>query len=105
MMMMMVKKRRMYSWEILPRNNFESLLPCLKQIRQFATVSGADKTFGLWDKDGKFYIENKKAKIKENNIIVGNKEYAGTSGLWELIVVRSPDDKIFTNGIMIIMLK
>ena len=66
-------------------------------MRKFATVSGADKTFGLWDKDGKFYIGNKKAKIKENNIIVGNKEYAGTPELWEFIVARSADDKIFTN--------
>ena len=57
------------------------------------------------DKDGKFYIGNKEAKIKENNIIVGNKEYTGTPELWELIVARSPDDKIFTNVIMIIMLK
>ena len=54
--------------------------------------------FGLRDKDGKFYIGNKEAKIKKNNIIVGNKEYAGTPGLWELIVAITPDDKIFTNG-------
>ena len=74
-------------------------------LRKFATVSGADKTFGSRDKNGKFYIENKEAKIRENIIIVGNKEYDGTSGLWELIVAISPDDKIFTNGIMIIMLK
>ena len=67
-------------------------------MRKFATVSGADKTFGLRDKDGKFYSGNKEAKIKDNNIIVGDKEYAGTPGLWELIVARSPDDKIFTNG-------
>ena len=67
-------------------------------MRKFATVSGADKTFGLRDKDGKFYIGNKEAKIKENNIIVGDKEYAGTPGLWDLIVARSPDDTIFTNG-------
>ena len=67
-------------------------------LRKFATMSGADKIFGLQDKDGKFYIGNKEAKIKENNIIVNNKEYAGTPGLWELIVTRSPDDKIFTNG-------
>ena len=33
-------------------------------LRKFATVSGADKTFGLRDKDGKFYIGNKEAKIK-----------------------------------------
>ena len=50
------------------------------------------------DKDGKLYIGKKEAKIKENNIIFGNKEYTGTPGLWELIVARSPDDKIFTNG-------
>ena len=67
-------------------------------MRKFATVSGADKTFELRDKDGKFYIGNKEAKIKENNIIVDNKEYAGTPGLWELIVARSPHDKIFING-------
>ena len=74
-------------------------------LRKFATVFEADKTFGLRDNDGKFYIGNKEAKIKENNIIVGNKEYAGTSGICELFVARSPDDTIFTNGIMIIMLK
>ena len=74
-------------------------------MRKFANVSGADKTLGLRDKDGKFYIGNKEAKIKEYNIIVGDKEYAGTPRLWELIVARSPDDKIFTNWIMIIMLK
>ena len=46
-----------------------------KYLRKFATMSGADKTFGLRDKDGKFYIGNKEGKIKKNNIIVGNKEY------------------------------
>ena len=47
-------------------------------LRKVATVSGTEKTFGLRDKDGKFYISNKEAKIKENNIIVGDKKYAGT---------------------------
>ena len=74
-------------------------------LRKFATVSGADKTFGLRDKGGQFYIGNNEAKIKENNIIVVNKEYAGTPGLWEFIVARYPDDKISPMGIMIIMLK
>ena len=74
-------------------------------LPKFASVSGADRTFGLWDKNGKFYIGNKEAKIKENYIIVGNKEYAGTPELWELIVATTPDDKILTNGVMIIMLK
>ena len=66
-------------------------------MRKFASKSGTDKTFGLRDKDGKFYIGNNEAKIKENNIIVGKKEYAGTPTLWKLIVATTPDDKIFTN--------
>ena len=33
-------------------------------LGKFATVSAADKTFGLRDKDVKFYIENKEAKVK-----------------------------------------
>ena len=74
-------------------------------LRKFASSSGTDKTFGLWDTNAKFYIGNKEAKIKKNNIIVGDKEYAGTPGLWELMVTATPDDKNFTNGIMIIMLK
>ena len=53
-----------------------------KYLRKFASKSGTDKTFGLRDKDGKFYFGNKKAKINENNIIVGEKEYAGTPELW-----------------------
>ena len=67
-------------------------------LRKFASTSGTDKTFGLRDKDGKFYIGSKEAKIKENNIIVGDKNYAGTPGLWELIVATTPDDKILTDG-------
>ena len=67
-------------------------------LRKFAFVTGTDKTFGLRDKDGKFYIGNKEPKIKENNIIVGDREYAGTPGLQELIVATTPDDKMFTNG-------
>ena len=67
-------------------------------MRKIVTVSAADKTFGLRDKDGMLYIGNKEAKINEINIIVGNKEYAGTPWLWELLVARSPDDKLFTNG-------
>ena len=38
-------------------------------LRKFTSKSGTDKTFGLRDIDGKYDIGNKKAKIKENNII------------------------------------
>ena len=74
-------------------------------LRKFASTSGADKTFELRDKDSKFYIGSKEEKIKENNIIVGDKEYAGTPGLWELIVATIPDAKFSLMGIMIIMPK
>ena len=67
-------------------------------LLKFASASGTDKTFGLRDKDGKFYIGNQKAKIKENNIINGHKEYADTAGLLELIVATTPYDKMFANG-------
>ena len=67
-------------------------------FRKFASVSGTDKTFGLREKDGKFYIGNREAKIKESNIILDDKEYVGTPGLWELIMATTPNDKIFTNN-------
>ena len=65
-------------------------------LRKYSSTSGSDKTFGLRDKDGKFYIGNMEAEIKENNIIVGDKEYAGTPELWMLLVATT-DDKIFTD--------
>ena len=67
-------------------------------LRKFASVSGTDNAFGLRDNNGKFYIGNKETKIKENNIIVGDKEYVGTPELWERIVATTADDKIFTSG-------
>ena len=73
-------------------------------LRKFPTVSSADKMCQLRDKDGKLHWEQgSKNKGKQYNFC--NKEYTGTPGLWELIVARSSDDKIFTNGIMIIMQK
>ena len=68
-----------------------------KYLRKFASVSGTDKTFGLRMRKVNFTLGAGKQK-KEKNIIVGDKEYVGTPGLWELIVATTPDDKIFTNG-------
>ena len=53
-------------------------------MRKFASVNGADKSFGLRNKKGKFYIANKEAEIKENNIIVGDKEYVDMPGYGSL---------------------
>ena len=46
-----------------------------KYLQKFASKFSTDKKFGLRDKDGKFYVGNKEAKIKANNIIVGDREY------------------------------
>ena len=61
-------------------------------LRKFTTKAEADRTYGLYDKDGKFYIGNKPVDIKDNNITVGDEEYEGTPGLWELIVSKEPKD-------------
>ena len=64
-------------------------------LKRFLTKEGADKTFGIYDKDGKFYIGNKEVGIKDNNIIVDNEEYQGTAGLWELVVSKNPNRDIY----------
>ena len=64
-------------------------------LKQFLSKEGADRTFGLYDDGGKFYIGDKQVVIKDNNIIVDNEEYKGTPGLWELIVAKKPDKQIY----------
>ena len=61
-------------------------------FRKFTTKSEANKTYGVYDSKGKFYIGNKPVVIKDNNIIVDDEEYEGTPGLWELIVSKEPKD-------------
>ena len=36
--------------------------------------------------------------MKDDTIIVGDRDYGGTPEVCELIVETTPDDKIFTNG-------
>ena len=63
-----------------------------KYLKKFATKNEADKTYGLYDKKGNFYIGNKLVVILDNDLIVGKDEYEGTPGLWELIVSKEPKD-------------
>ena len=69
-----------------------------KYLMKFASKTGVDKTFGLYDKDGAFYMGDKQVLISGNNLIVNDKEYQGTPGLWELITSKTPDSEIFTDG-------
>ena len=57
-----------------------------KYLRKFATKSEADTTYGLYDRNGNFYIGNKPVVIIDDNIVVDDEEYEGTPGLWGLIV-------------------
>ena len=66
-------------------------------LRKFTTRSESDKTYGLYDRGGNFYIGNKPAVIKDINIIVDDKEYEGTPGLWKLILSKNLDENIYTN--------
>ena len=49
-------------------------------------------TFGMYLKDGDFRIGDKKVDIKGDDIIIEDKEYTGTPGLWELIMKNNPQN-------------
>jgi hypothetical protein len=55
-----------------------------------------DTTYGIYDKAGKFYIGDTEIRIDGDDIIVGDRVYEGTPGLWELIVSKTPSDYIYT---------
>jgi len=48
-------------------------------LRQFAKKETVDKTFGLYDKEGTFYIGNTPVEIHEDDITVKRNEYRGES--------------------------
>ena len=65
-------------------------------LKRFLTKEGVDKTYGIYDKAGKFYIGTKEVEIKGDNIIIDNRKYQGTPGLWELIVSKDPKRDLYT---------
>ena len=65
-------------------------------LRQFASKEDVDKTFGLYDKDGVFYIGDSPVEIVDDNITIKGKEYEGTPGLWELLIMKRPNHTIYT---------
>ena len=63
-------------------------------LRKFASKD-ADKVYGIYDNKGKLYIGDTRIGIIDDNIIVGEKEYQGTPGLWELITMKLPNDQVY----------
>ena len=80
----------------LPKEDVLELGPnAVNALKRFLTKEGVDKTYGIYDKGRKFYIGTKEVEIKGGNIIIDNKAYQGTPGLWELIVSRKPNKDLY----------
>ena len=63
-------------------------------LRKFASKD-VDTVYGIYDNKGKCYIGDTRVGIIDDNIIVGEKEYLGTPGLWELITMKLPNDQVY----------
>jgi hypothetical protein len=59
-----------------------------------------DNVFGLRSEDGKdLWIGDSEVKINGNDIIVKNKTYEGTKGLWELVTLKEPSANVTNNDL------
>jgi len=81
-----------------PRENLIELGPIATEyLRTMASKIQTDKTFGLHDKNGAFYIGDSEVTIFGDSILIGENEFNGTPGLWELITSKNPDSEIYTS--------
>ena len=56
-----------------------------------------DKTFGVHLKEGELFLGKDPITIDDNDIIIGDKTYHGTVGLWELITKNDPDETLYND--------
>ena len=54
-----------------------------------------DKTYGFRLKDGELFLGKDPIMINDDDIIIGDKTYHGTVGLWELIAQNDPDKDMY----------
>ena len=52
--------------------------------------NAGDKTFGLDNRGGLFFLGNTEVDFEGNDLVVGGKRYAATRGLWDLLVMKRP---------------
>src|SRR5688572_7187165 len=57
-----------------------------------------DKTFGIYSEDGEFFIGNSSIKFDGDDMMVDNKTYKGTPGLWEFMTMKKPDKTIYNQN-------
>ena len=82
--------------EVPKESLIEIGLVAAEYLRTMASKTQTDKTFGLHDKNGSFYIGDSEVTIARDDIIVGESKFDGTPGLWELITSKNPDSEIYT---------
>src|SRR6218665_2906155 len=75
-----------WNWERLRPSTYSNTLQIKKTV---------DTTFGINSKAGVFYIGNSPISIQSNDVTVGDKTYAGTPGLWELLTMAKPNNTIY----------
>ena len=55
-----------------------------------------DRTFGINKIDGHHHIGDTHVIIHKNNIIIDNEKFMGTPGLWDLIMLKEPPEKNYS---------
>ena len=95
----------------IPLKVFNQIFPELKykesDIMNLGTIAvnalieafskdGIDRTYGIYAKDKRFYMGNKRIDVKDNDIIINNADESGTNvkfdgtpGLWKLITEKN----------------
>ena len=67
-----------------------------KYLKEYTSNKNkTDKTFGIYSEDGDFFIGNSPIKFDGDDMMVGNKTYKGTPGLWELMTMKKPNETIY----------
>ena len=65
-------------------------------LLQAFTKTNVDLTFGLYGKNGEFYIGSKPVIIEDNDIKVDDIIFEGTPGFWELVTSKDPKPENYT---------
>jgi hypothetical protein len=70
-----------------------------KYLKEYAANKKlTDTTFGIYSKDGRFYIGGSPITIEGDDVTVGNNTYKGTPGLWELMTMKEPNETLYSQN-------
>ena len=77
--------------------NLMNVGPIAKRyLERYLSRTEGDQTFGLRSEQGVWKMGDKEIRVNGDDIIVGDQEYQGTPGLWELIVKDKPSEGNYT---------